>query len=44
MSAADVDRTWRVLYEVNKRVLGPDPDLIHPGQILEIPTRVMESG
>jgi nucleoid-associated protein YgaU len=33
----DVDRTWRMLYEWNRDVLGPDSDRIYPGQILEIP-------
>jgi LysM domain len=28
-----VDRTYRA----NRRVIGPDPDLIHPGQLLRIP-------
>jgi nucleoid-associated protein YgaU len=36
-SNKDVDRTWRALYEWNHTALGPDPDMIHPGQVLEIP-------
>lgn len=28
---------WRKLYEANKRVIGPDPDLIRPGQVLTLP-------
>jgi hypothetical protein len=28
---------WRTLYEVNKGIIGPDPDLIQPGQVLTIP-------
>jgi LysM repeat protein len=28
---------WRPLYEVNKKLIGPDPDLIQPGQVLTIP-------
>ncbi len=29
---------WRTLYEANRSVIGPDPDLIRPGQVLKIPT------
>lgn len=29
--------TWPRLYEANKDVIGPDPDLIHPGQVLVLP-------
>ena len=28
---------WRPLYEANKSLIGPDPDLIQPGQVLTIP-------
>ncbi len=28
---------WRPLYEANKKLIGPDPDLIQPGQVLTIP-------
>ncbi len=28
---------WRPLYEANGRVIGPDPDLIRPGQVLKVP-------
>ncbi len=28
---------WRLLYEANKNLIGPDPDLIQPGQVLSIP-------
>ena len=30
-------KKWRVLYEANKEVVGSNPDLIHPGQVLKIP-------
>ena len=30
-------KKWRVLYDVNKDVVGSNPDLIHPGQVLKIP-------
>lgn len=32
----DVDRRWRALYRANRAVLGPDPDLIHPGAVLDV--------
>ena len=28
---------WPVLYAVNRRVIGPDPDVIRPGTVLRIP-------
>ena len=28
---------WPKIYEVNKQVIGPNPNLIHPGQVLTIP-------
>ena len=28
---------WRPLYEANQSVIGPDPDLIRPGQVLTVP-------
>ena len=28
---------WWPLYEANKSLIGPDPDLIQPGQVLTIP-------
>ncbi len=28
---------WRPLYDANKNLIGPDPDLIQPGQVLTIP-------
>jgi len=36
-SAAEVDRTWRAIYDANRTVIGPNPDLILPGQVLELP-------
>lgn len=32
-----VDDRWQAIYRRNRGVIGPDPDLIHPGQVLEIP-------
>ncbi len=28
---------WRELYEANRDVVGPNPNLIHPGQVLKLP-------
>lgn len=33
----DVARAWPAWYEANRDVVGPDPDLIHPGQVLLVP-------
>ncbi len=32
-----VERRWRAIYAANRRVVGDDPDLIHPGQRLLLP-------
>lgn len=29
--------TWEEIYDLNRAVIGPNPDLIYPGQVLEIP-------
>jgi len=34
---AAVDRLWRRWYAANRLVVGPDPDLLVPGQRLRIP-------
>lgn len=36
-SAAEIDRRWRSVYDLNRDVVGADPDLIHPGQRLRLP-------
>ena len=36
-TGADITRAWRAIYEMNRSVIGSDPDLIHPGQVFEIP-------
>jgi LysM repeat protein len=28
---------WPALYAANRRVIGPDPDVIHPGTVLKVP-------
>ncbi len=35
-SAAEIDERWRRLHELNRAVIGPDPDLIRPAQRLEV--------
>jgi len=34
---SEVDRTWRAWYAANRRAVGPDPDLLLPGQRLVAP-------
>lgn len=34
-----VDAAWRALYAANREVVGPDPDVIHPGTALHPTTR-----
>jgi LysM repeat protein len=31
---------WQALYAANRRVIGPDPDVIHPGTVLVLPAKV----
>lgn len=38
-SSVEIGRFWRRIYEANRDVVGADPDLIHPGQRLQIPRR-----
>ena len=38
-SPADVDEHWRLLWQVNRAELGPDPDVIQPGTSLRLPPR-----
>jgi LysM repeat protein len=35
----DADR-WSDIYEANKDIIGANPDLIHPGQVLAVPAHV----
>ena len=34
---AEVADAWRRLYRANRAAVGPDPDLIRPGQRLRVP-------
>jgi hypothetical protein len=36
-SAANIHRYWQQVYRANRSVIGPDPDLIHPGTRLRVP-------
>jgi nucleoid-associated protein YgaU len=37
-SAAAVAAAWPSWYAANEQVIGPDPSLIHPGQVLHAPS------
>lgn len=37
---ARVAAAWPILYAANRDVVGPDPGLIHPGDVLTVPTEV----
>jgi resuscitation-promoting factor RpfA len=37
-SATDVGREWPRWYAANRRVIGGDPNVIHPGQVLDAPS------
>jgi len=34
---ADITSAWKLIYDTNTDVVGPDPNLILPGQVLTIP-------
>jgi nucleoid-associated protein YgaU len=36
-TAEDVATRWPAWYAANRQLIGPDPDLILPGQVLRIP-------
>ena len=38
-SAPRVTARWRAIYRVNRAVIGPDPDLLEPGQRLRLPRK-----
>ncbi len=35
---ADIDRGWRTVYDANRAAIGDDPNLIHPGLMLNLPS------
>jgi hypothetical protein len=36
-SDAAIDQRWREIWAANRRAVGPDPDLIHPGATVHLP-------
>lgn len=34
---AEIDHAWRALWQANRGVVGPDPDVLEPGQRLDVP-------
>ena len=34
---AQIAATWHAWYDLNAAVIGADPDLLHPGQVLQVP-------
>lgn len=38
----EITERWHVVYHRNRAVIGPDPDLISPGQVLRLPHRPEE--
>jgi nucleoid-associated protein YgaU len=36
-TARQIDATWRAWYRANRDVIGPNPNLVIPGQILQAP-------
>lgn len=36
----DVDHLWKIIYRANRDLIGPEPDLIFPGQQLVLPEEV----
>jgi LysM repeat protein len=42
--AADIATSWHAWYAANTDVIGTDPDLIHPGQVLHAPSSTPTDG
>jgi hypothetical protein len=40
-AAADIAAAWPLLWAQNRSLIGPDPDLIHPGTELRIPADIV---
>lgn len=38
-SGTAISDLWRSIYEMNRDLIGEDPDLIHSGQVLQLPGR-----
>ncbi|WP_375499759.1 LysM peptidoglycan-binding domain-containing protein [uncultured Jatrophihabitans sp.] len=41
--AGDIAHYWPQIYAANRSVIGDDPSVIHPGQVLHLPTPTQES-
>jgi len=39
LNSVSVTELWQSIYELNRDLIGDDPNLIHPGQILKLPGR-----
>lgn len=37
-SSSTIDRGWRAIYAANRAAIGDDPNLIHPGLMLSLPS------
>jgi hypothetical protein len=37
--ASDIAARWQAIYAANRAVIGPDPDLLEPGQLLRLPRK-----
>jgi nucleoid-associated protein YgaU len=38
-SAAEIERRWQAIYHANQTLIGPDPDVVEPGQHLFLPRK-----
>lgn len=38
-SGSEISNLWRSIYDMNLTLIGEDPNLIHPGQVLQLPGR-----
>jgi nucleoid-associated protein YgaU len=38
------DKDWREIWRANRGVVGKNPDLIHPGQELDLPDSLFDLG
>ena len=36
-SGSNISNLWRSIYDMNRDLIGDDPNLIHPGQVLQLP-------
>jgi len=39
LDGSSISELWRAIYDMNRDVIGANPNLIHPGQVLDIPGR-----